>query len=109
MCTAQQANLDSPLVVIVQVLSGFLAGAAALTVAKGAEAAATPVDIFDDRAARARGYDIIYEARDLELDQRVRDGMSQARASLEDTKARVKASEARIDADLEPSIKKAYW
>ena len=39
----------------------------------------------------------------------VRDGLSQARANLEDTKKRVKASEARIDADLEPFINKAYW
>lgn len=49
------------------------------------------------------------EARDLDLPQNVRDGLTQARTSLEETKARVKASEARIDSKLEPSIKKAYW
>jgi len=90
------------------VLSGFLAGAAALTMTQGAQAV-TPVDVFDDRAVRQKGFDIIYEARDLDLPQNVRDGFTQARASLEETKARVKASEARIDAELEPFIKKAYW
>lgn len=49
------------------------------------------------------------EARDLDLPQNERDGMTQARTSLDDTKARVKASEARIDSKLEPSIQKAYW
>lgn len=49
------------------------------------------------------------EARDLDLPQNVRDGLTQARTSLEETKARVKASEARIDSKLEGSIKKNYW
>lgn len=90
------------------VLSGLFAGAA-LTAAAGAQAAATPVDLFDDRKAKANGFDIIYEARDLDLPQSTRDGMTQARGSLEDTKKRVKASEARIDADLEGFVSKAYW
>ncbi len=94
-----------------QVLSGFLAGAAALSVSGAAQAEAlfTPVDLFDDRKARASGYDLIYEARDLDLPQATRDGFTQARESLETTKKRVKESEARIDADLEPFIKRNYW
>jgi hypothetical protein len=55
------------------------------------------------------GFDLIYEARDLDLAQNVRDGMTQARTDLDATKKRVKESEARIDAALEPSIAKAYW
>ena len=35
--------------------------------------------------------------------------MVQARESLDATKARIKESEARIDADLEAVIKKNYW
>jgi photosystem II oxygen-evolving enhancer protein 3 len=66
------------------------------------------VDLFDDRNVRQKGFDLIYEARDLDLPQNVRDGLTQARTSLEDTKKRVKASEARIDAELEPFIQKSY-
>lgn len=56
-----------------------------------------------------QGFDIIYEARDLDLPQSTRDGMTQARTNVEVTKARAKASEERIDADLEAFIKKNYW
>mmetsp|Transcript_27008 Transcript_27008/g.59067 ORF Transcript_27008/g.59067 Transcript_27008/m.59067 type:complete len:203 (-) Transcript_27008:270-878(-) len=89
------------------VLGGFLAGAA-LTISSAAQAV-TPVDLFDDRPVRQKGFDLIYEARDLDLPQNVRDGMTQARQNLEETKKRVKDSEARIDSALEPSIKKNYW
>ncbi|GLC45583.1 hypothetical protein PLESTB_000873700 [Pleodorina starrii] len=92
------------------VLGGLLASTVvALTSANKAQAAATPVDLFDDRKVRETGFDLIYEARDLDLPQSVRDGLTQARDSLEETKARVKASEARIDGDLEAVIKKNYW
>jgi hypothetical protein len=96
------------LFVLLQVLSGFLAGAAALTLATPAQAL-TPVDLIDDRKVKTTGFDLIYEARELDLPQNVRDGMTQARQSLDETKKRVKASEARIDASLEPVIKKSYW
>lgn len=89
-------------------LSGLLAGVA-LTSAKSAFAAATPVDLFDDRKARKTGFDLIYEARDLDLPQSVRDGLTQARSDLSATVKRVKESEARLDSALEPSIAKAYW
>jgi len=90
------------------VLSGFLA-TVALTAAKGASAAATPVDLFDDRKAKETGFDLIYEARDLDLPQSVRDGLTQARGSVESTLKRVKESEKRIDNELEPLVQKAYW
>ena len=91
-----------------QVLSGFLAGAA-LTISGAANAAATPVDIIDDRKAIAKGFLDIYEARDSTLPENQRQGRTQARADIKTTLAHAKASEARIDNDLEPSIKKNYW
>jgi photosystem II oxygen-evolving enhancer protein 3 len=60
------------------VLAGFVAGAAALLAAPKAQAV-TPVDLFDDRKARNNGFDLIYEARDLDLPQAVRDGLTQVR------------------------------
>lgn len=89
------------------VLGGFLAGA--VVTLSGAARAATPVDIIDDRKALATGFDLIYEARDLDLPQNVREGYTQARSNLDDTKKRVKDSEARIDSKIEPSIKNNYW
>jgi photosystem II oxygen-evolving enhancer protein 3 len=47
------------------VLGGLLAGVAALA----ASPAANAIDIRDDRKARANGFDLIYEARDLDLPQ----------------------------------------
>jgi len=91
-----------------EVLAGFVAAGAALLAAPKAQAA-TPVDLFDDRKVRDTGFDLIYEARDLDLPQNVRDGMTQARTSLDDTKKRVQESEKRIDSALLPSIEKAYW
>lgn len=65
-----------PYCLLLQVLAGFVAAGAALLAANKAEAV-TPVDLFDDRKARDRGFDIIYEARDLDLPQNVRDGLTQ--------------------------------
>jgi photosystem II oxygen-evolving enhancer protein 3 len=67
------------------------------------------VDLFDDRKVRSTGFDLIYEARDLSLTQAERDGLVQARSSVDETKKRVKASEQRIDSSLEPFVSKAYW
>ncbi|KAI7839752.1 hypothetical protein COHA_006556 [Chlorella ohadii] len=86
------------------VLGGLVAGVAALT-ASSAQA----LDLFDDRKARQAGFDIIYEARDLDLPQGVRDGLAQARENLDVAKARIKEAEKRIDADLDAYIAKAYW
>ena len=38
---------------------------------------ANAVDIQDDRKVRDRGFDLIYEAREIELPQSVRDGLTQ--------------------------------
>lgn len=57
----------------VQVL-GLLA-AAGLVAARPAGA----IDLFDDRKVRDNGYDLIYEARDLDLPQATRDGFTQVR------------------------------
>jgi photosystem II oxygen-evolving enhancer protein 3 len=90
------------------VLAGFVAAGAALLSASQAQAV-TPVDLFDDRKARNTGFDLIYEARDLDIPQAARDGMTQARADIEATKKRIKESEARIDNSVAASIEKAYW
>merc|ERR1719281_2264001 len=71
--------------------------------------AVTPVDLKDDRKAKSTGYELIYEARDLDLPQNVRDGLTQARSSIEDTKKRVAESKKRITQEVLPYIKKAYW
>lgn len=90
-----------------EVLAGVVAAGAALLAGKAQ--AVTPVDLFDDRKARQTGFDIIYEARDLDLPQNVRDGLTQARANLDATIKRVKESEKRIDSAIKPSVDKAYW
>merc|ERR1712193_220753 len=71
--------------------------------------ALTAVDLKDDRKAKSTGFDIIYEARDLDLPQNVRDGLTQARNSVDDTKKRVAESKKRIMKEVLPYIKKAYW
>ena len=57
-----------------QILTGLFAGVAGLSLAKQANAA---IEVFDDRKARERGFDIIYEARDIDLPQNQRDGFTQ--------------------------------
>ncbi len=53
-------------------LGGLLAAAGLVAVRPAAA-----IDVFDDRKARDNGFDIIYEARDLDLPQSTRDGMTQ--------------------------------
>lgn len=89
------------------VLGGLFAGVA-LTAANSASAL-TPVDLIDDRKAIEKGFEIIYEARDLDLPQSQRDGMTQARKDIATTIKRVKESEARIDSTLTEFVSKAYW
>lgn len=61
-----------------QVLGGLLAGIAIL----GSSQKAMAIDIEDERnKSRMKGYDLIYEAREIELPQNVRDGLSQVRQS----------------------------
>jgi len=86
------------------VLGGLLAGVAALT-ASSAQA----LDLIDDRAAKKAGFDIIYEARDLDLPQNVRDGFTQIRSDLATAKARIAESEKRIDTTVAAFVDKQYW
>lgn len=88
----------------VQFLSVFGASAA-LLFSRGAEA----IDIFDDRNVKDTGYDLIYEARDLDLPQNVRDGIDQFKGDLEVTKKRASAAIARLKKELPPKIEKSYW
>merc|ERR1711959_32492 len=69
----------------------------------------TPVDLKDDRLAKASGFDLIYEARDLDLPQNIRDGLTQSRGSLTETKNRVSESKLRFAVEVLPSLKKSYW
>jgi len=55
------------------------------------------------------GFDIIYEARDLDLPQSTRDGLDQVRSSLAATKARIAEAERRVDGKLGGYVQKAYW
>ena len=88
-----------------QVLTGLVAGVVSLTALK----ANAQVELQDERAVRQKGFDLIYEARDLDLDQATRDGLSQYRKNIDSTKARVKEAERIVDTKLEPLIKKKYW
>ncbi|KAA6420957.1 MAG: oxygen-evolving enhancer chloroplast precursor [Trebouxia sp. A1-2] len=87
-----------------QVLSGLVAGVVSLTALK-----AGAVDLQDERDVRQRGFDIIYEARDLDLDQSTRDGLTQYRKNIDSTKARIKEAERILDNNLDPLIQKKYW
>merc|ERR1712110_737507 len=69
----------------------------------------TAVDLKDDRKAKSNGFDLIYEARDLDLPQDVRDGLTQARNSVDDTKNRVIELKKCITLEVPSYIKKAYW
>merc|ERR1719436_1616660 len=90
-------------------MSGFAFALAGATAAhEKAAFAVTPVDLKDDRKAKATGFDITYEARDLDLPQNIRDGLTQARTSSADTKKRVSESVKRLEGVLS-DIKVAYW
>ena len=94
----------------VQILTGLAASVAVLTARPSqADNTAGFVDLFDDRKARQKGFDIIYEARDLDLVQNERDGMSQFRGDLKATKERYKEASKRISKDVGGYIEKSYW
>lgn len=69
LCRAMQRAVHAP-----QVLGGLLAAASLVAVRPAAA-----IDVFDDRKVRDNGFDLIYEARDLDLPQATRDGFTQAR------------------------------
>ena len=81
-----------------------MAGVVSLTALK-----AGAVDLQDERDVRQRGFDLIYEARDLDLDQSTRDGLTQYRKNIDSTKARIKEAEQILDTKLDPLIQKKYW
>ena len=86
-----------------QIVAGFIAGVASLSGGKALAAdAATPVDLFDDRkkTGKGTGFDLIYEARDLDLSQNERDGISQFKGDLKATKARYQEASKRINGPL---------
>merc|ERR1712151_1282070 len=91
-----------------EMIDGLAFAFAAALAQEKAALAVTPVDLKDDRKAKATGFDITYEARDLDLPQNVRDGMTQARTSAADTKKRVAESVKRLEA-VQSDIKVAYW
>lgn len=104
---AQQRSTRTP---SVQILSGLVAGVAAVAVAPSqADNTAGFVDLFDDRKARQKGFDLIYEARDLDLVQNERDGLAQFRGDLKATKERYKEATKRISKDVGGYIDKMYW
>merc|ERR1712151_530063 len=84
-----------------EMIDGFAFAFAAALAHEKAALAVTPVDLKDDRAAKKSGYDITYEARDLDLPQNVRDGFTQARSSVADTKKRVLESSKRLGSVLD--------
>merc|ERR1712170_341851 len=75
----------------------------------GTAVAVTSVDVKDDRKAKSNVFDLIYEARDLDLPQDVRDGLTQARSSIDETKNRVVQLKKCITLEVPSYIKKAYW
>merc|ERR1711981_1316435 len=89
-------------------LNTLTASIAVLSLA-GSAIAVTPVDLKDDRKAKSTGFDLIYEARDLDLPQDVRDGLTQARSSVDETKKRVIELKKCITLEVPSYIKKAYW
>lgn len=85
------------------VLSGLVAGVAALTIPR-----ANAIEVIDDRKALDTGFDLIYEARDTDLPQAVRDGLDQARSDPSATKKRIQESLTRIN-NLSELVEKKYW
>jgi photosystem II oxygen-evolving enhancer protein 3 len=86
------------------VLGGLLAGVVAISTP-----AAQAIDILDATKVREAGFDLIYQARDLDLPQSVRDGITQFRDNLVGTKSRIEEASKRINGDLGGYIEKKYW
>mmetsp|Transcript_14725 Transcript_14725/g.44492 ORF Transcript_14725/g.44492 Transcript_14725/m.44492 type:complete len:214 (+) Transcript_14725:105-746(+) len=100
-----RAQAEGPAQTRRALIGGLMAAAVAVTMPQQAQA----VDIIDATKVRQAGFDIIYEARDLDLPQAARDGISQFRQSLEDTKKRLDISAKRINGDLSGYVSKKYW
>ena len=98
---------------LVQVLGSVVAGIAAVSagpsLAASSDATAGFVDLFDDRKAKKKGFEIIYEARDLDIPQNERDGLTQFRGDLKATRERYKEATKRIQNNVKQYIEKQYW
>jgi photosystem II oxygen-evolving enhancer protein 3 len=90
----------------------FTAGAALF--AGKAQAGGVDYVIIDDRKAKQNGFDLIYEARDLEVDQQTGAGGESTRFALQklspaDTKKRVNEAVARVEKVVPGLIEKEYY
>uniref|UniRef100_A0A7S3UBT2 Uncharacterized protein n=1 Tax=Picocystis salinarum TaxID=88271 RepID=A0A7S3UBT2_9CHLO len=89
-----------------------LAAAASVVLAAGA-AFATPVDVFDDRKAIDAGLLEIYEARDLDISVKGKEGGDRfafkKSLPIDQVVARAKTAAARFDGEVLPAINKGYW
>jgi len=93
--------------------------AASLAAATAVVLSATPafalnsIELTDKRAENQSGLQLIYEARDLDLDQKPRsDGPSRfsfQKLTAKETAARAKESVARINKDVGEYVGKKYW
>lgn len=89
-----------------QVLGGLVAGMS-LIASRNANAVSS-IGLSDESKQRDNGFDIIYEARDLDLPQSTREGFDQSRGNLETSKARVAEASKRVSG-IKEYIDKAYW
>merc|ERR1712176_667016 len=92
-----------------EMMAGLALGLGSVAAQSKNAFAVTGVDVKDDRGAVKKGFDIIYEARELDLPQNQRDGLSQFRESGDATKKRLVESSDRLKKDVLVSIKKSYW
>merc|ERR1712176_404006 len=92
-----------------EMMAGLALGLGSVAAQSKNAFAVTGVDVKDDRGAVKKGFDIIYEARELDLPQNQRDGLSQFRESGDDTKKRLAESSDRFKKDVLVSINKNYW
>eukprot|EP00894_Picocystis_sp_ML_P004410 jgi/Pico_ML_1/54927/g64.t1 len=91
---------------------GFAAAASMMVLAAGT-ALATPVDVFDDRKAIDAGLLEIYEARDLDISVKGKEGGDRfafkKSLPIDQVAARAKAAASRLDGEVLPAINKGYW
>merc|ERR1712176_454094 len=92
-----------------EMMAGLALGLGSVAAQSKNAFAVTGVDVKDDRGAVKKGFDIIYEARELDLPQNQRDGLSQFRDSVSDTKNRLTESSKRIKTSVLEFVNKNYW
>merc|ERR1711879_440846 len=92
-----------------EMMAGLALGLGSVAAQSKNAFAVTGVDVKDDRGAVKKGFDIIYEARELDLPQNQRDGLSQFKESVGDTKKRLTESSTRIKTSVLEFVNKNYW